>query len=337
MKTWQVLSPGGLDRLALNETADPGAPGPGEIRVAIKANSLNYHDLLVANGGIPTEPGRIPLSDGAGVVEAVGSDVKEFQVGDSVVSTFFPVWPAGAPTPQVGGFKYNPGDGVDGMATEFVVRPTAAFTHTPRGWSHLQAATITTSALTAWRALVVDGKLRAGETVLTQGTGGVSIAALQIAKGMGARVIVTSSSDQKLERAEKLGADFTINYRQEPEWGKKAFAWAGDRGVDHVIEVGGPATLVQSLQAIKVGGHIALIGVLTGMSGELPVILALLKQARIGALIVGSRQDQQNFVRALEVISAMPIVDQVYPATELVAGFKHLQSARHFGKICIEW
>jgi len=337
MKTWRMQSPGGLDRLVLEETADPEAPGKGAIRVAIKANSLNYHDLLVALGTIPTENGRILLSDGAGVVEAVGEGVEEFKVGDAVVSTFFPIWLAGAPIPAAGGFQHTPGDGVDGMAAKYVVRPTAAFTHAPRGWTHPQAATIPTSALTAWRALVVDGGLTAGETVLVQGTGGVSIAALQIAKGMGAKVIATSSSDEKLERARKLGADFTINYRQERDWGKKAFALTGGLGVDHVIEVGGPATLEQSLRALKVGGHVALIGVLSGTAGELPIMLALLKQARIGALIVGSRRDQQDFVRALEVMTAAPVVDQIYPAAELVEAFRHLQSGRHFGKICIEW
>jgi len=211
MKAVTLKAPGGLENITLTDIADPGRPGKGEIRVAIKASSLNFHDLIVASGEFPTQDGRILLSDGAGIVEEVGEGVEAFRPGDRVVSTFFPLWPAGKPGPAAGNFAHTPGDGIDGMASEYVVRPESAFTHAPHGWSHTESATITTSALTAWRALVTDGQLKAGETVLVQGTGGVSVAALQIAKAMGARVIATSSSDEKLAAVRAMGADETIN------------------------------------------------------------------------------------------------------------------------------
>ncbi|ENO84085.1 zinc-dependent alcohol dehydrogenase family protein [Thauera linaloolentis] len=337
MKALTLKSPGGLENIVLDDVADPGRPGKGEIRVAIKASSLNYHDLLVAAGAFPTEDGRILLSDGAGIVEETGEGVDEFKPGDHVVSTFFPVWPAGPATPAVGGFAHTPGDGAQGMACGHVVRPAGAFTHAPRGWTHREAATITTSGLTAWRALVVNGRLKAGETVLVQGTGGVSIAALQLAKAMGAYVIATSSSDDKLAKVKRLGADLTINYRNEPEWGRKALELTHGFGVDHVVEVGGPATLGQSLTALKVGGHIALIGLLSGTDASLPILSVLAKHARIEGLIVGSRQEQKDFVRALDLMEARPVIDQVFPYADLAAAFAHQQSGQHFGKICVEW
>lgn len=337
MDAYMVAQPGGLDKVGLGEVADPGVPGPGEIRVAIKAHSINYHDLLVAMGVIPTEDGRILLADGAGVVEAVGEGVREFAVGDHVVSVFFPCWLSGPPTAAVRDFSSVPGDGIDGMAARHVVRSVEAFTHAPKGWSHAEAATITTSGLTAWRALVVDGGLKAGATVLVQGTGGVSIAALQLAKGMGARVIATSSSDEKLERVKALGADHAINYKQDPTWGETAFALADGLGVDHVIEVGGPETMVQALSALKIGGHIAQIGLLTGMEITLPIMLLLARQARVQALAVGSRQDQQDYVRALDAIGERPVIDRIFPVAELPDAFRHMQAGRHFGKICLEW
>ncbi len=196
MKAWTVKKPGSLENLQLVDLADPGAPAAGEIRVALHATSLNYHDLLVATGVIPTADRRILMADGAGVVEAVGAGVNEFQPGDRVVAGFFPQWLDGRPGPLVSDFSQTPGDGAEGFACQYVVRPASHFTHAPEGWSFREAATITTSGLTAWRALVVEGRLKAGDTVLTLGTGGVSITALQLAKSMGAQVIVTSSSDE---------------------------------------------------------------------------------------------------------------------------------------------
>jgi len=212
-----VLQPPiGLDRFTLEDRPDPGAPGTGEIRVALHGSSLNFHDLGVATGRMPTADDRIPLADGAGVVEAVGAGVTEFRPGDDVVSCFFPDWQDGAPT--VGDFRRTPGDGIDGFAQGHVVLPATAFTHAPRGFDAVEAATITTAGLTAWRALVVDGKLKAGDTVLLLGTGGVSIWALQIARLMGASVAITSSSGEKLERARDRGATFCVNYREQEGW-----------------------------------------------------------------------------------------------------------------------
>ncbi|WP_413454027.1 zinc-dependent alcohol dehydrogenase family protein [Erwinia persicina] len=337
MKAVVINTPFNLDSVTLTELTDPGQPGKGEIRVAIKASSLNFHDLMVATGGMAVDDGRILLSDGAGIVEAVGEGVTDFRVGDAVVSTFFPVWAAGKATPAVGGFAHTPGDGVDGLACESVVRAESAFTHAPAGWSHVEAATITTSGLTAWRALVVNGRLKAGETVLVQGTGGVSIAALQLAKAMGARVIATSSSDEKLARVRELGADDTINYRTTPEWGDKVLELTGGIGVDHVVEVGGPATLNESLKAVKVGGHIAVIGVLSGTDAALSVFSVLAKQVRIEGLIVGSRQDQIDYVNALALMAQKPIIDRVFTYDRLSEAFAHLQSGKHLGKVCVSW
>ncbi|MFC4167247.1 zinc-dependent alcohol dehydrogenase family protein [Teichococcus aestuarii] len=335
MKGIVLHAPGGLDRLERAEMDDPGAPGPGEIRVRLHASSLNYHDYGVVAGRMPTANGRIPMSDGAGVVEAVGAGVAEFAPGDHVVSVFFPTWMDGAAT--LGDFSTVPGDGVDGYARQAVVRPATWFTRAPRGWSHAEAATLTTAGLTAWRALVGDGALKAGEVVLVLGTGGVSIFALQFARMMGAQVIVTSSSDEKLERARALGAAHTLNYREHEDWGRRARDWTGGRGVDHVVEVGGPGTLAQSIQAVRVGGHISLIGVLTGRGGEVPTAALMAKQARLQGLIVGSRRQQQQLVRALEATAVRPVIDRSFTLEEISDAFRHQEAGAHFGKICLEF
>ena len=335
MKAVTLRSPGGLDRLAIEERRDPGAPGPGEIRVALHGSSLNFHDLGIVTGRMPSADGRVPLADGGGVIEAVGAGVTEFAPGDAVVSCFFPDWQGGGPT--VGDFARTPGDGIDGFAQEHVVRPATAFTRAPKGFDAVEAATITTAGLTAWRALVVDGKLKAGDTVLLLGTGGVSIWALQIAKAMGATVAITSSSGEKLERARALGADFTLNYREQQQWGRAVRDWTGGLGIDHVVEVGGPGTLAQSIEAVRVGGHISLIGVLTGASGEVPTAALMGKQARLQGLIVGSRREQQDFVRALDGGAIRPVIDRRYPLDQLADAFRFEMDGGHFGKIGIEW
>jgi NADPH:quinone reductase-like Zn-dependent oxidoreductase len=332
-----VRAPGGLDQLELRDFPDPGQPGPGQIRVALHATSLNFHDLLVAKGAIPTADGRVLMADAAGTVEAVGDGVTEFEAGDNVVSVFFPQWQDGLPFDAVGNFLGTPGDGIDGYATEYAVRAATDFTLAPRGWSHAEASTITTAGLTAWRALIADGQLRAGATVLVLGTGGVSIAALQIAKAMGASVIATSSSEEKLKRLRALGADHAINYQRTPDWGREVLALTGGHGVDHVIEVGGPGTLTQSIKAVRVGGHIALIGILTGRLGEVPTMALMAKQARLQGLIVGSRRQQQDYVAALEQTGLRPVIDRSFPLEQLADAFRFQESGRHFGKIVIEW
>ncbi len=333
MKQVTIKAPGGLRNLVMADAAGPAAPGPGEITVRIRATSLNYHDYRVCavEGALPD--GRIPMADGAGTVEAVGPGVTEFAAGDDVVSVFFPDWQLGDDRPS--DFSRTPGDGIDGYARERVTLPADWFTHAPAGWSHAEAATITTAGLTAWRALVVDAGIKAGDTVAVLGTGGVSIYALQLAKAMGATVIATSSSDAKLERLRALGADHAINYRQTPDWGAEMQRLTGGRGVDIVVEVGGPATLAQSIIAGRPGAHIALIGVLTGIGGEVPTAQLMRKQQRLQGLIVGSRRHQQEFVRALDGLGLRPVIDRSFALAELADAFRHQESGAHFGKICV--
>jgi NADPH:quinone reductase-like Zn-dependent oxidoreductase len=335
MKGITLRSPGGLERLELVDMPDPGAPGADEIRVRLHASSLNYHDYGVVSGRMPTADRRIPMSDGAGVVEAVGEGATEFKVGDRVVSCFFPGWLEGSPA--VSDFSTVPGDGVDGYAREVVVRPATWFTQAPTGYSHAEAATLTTAGLTAWRALVINGGLKAGDVVLVLGTGGVSIFALQLAKAMGATVIATSSSDEKLERVRALGADHTINYRQHEDWGMRARDWTGGRGVDHVVEVGGPGTLTQSITAVRIGGHISLIGVLTGRAGGVPTGALMAKQARLEGLIVGNRRQQIDFVRAIEATGLRPVIDRSFGLPEIADAFRYEESGAHLGKIGLEF
>jgi NADPH:quinone reductase-like Zn-dependent oxidoreductase len=330
-----VGAPATLDTLGFSERPDPGVPGEGEIRVALHGSSLNFHDLGVVTGRMPAAAGRIALADAGGTVEAVGSGVTEFAVGDRVVSCFFPDWQDGAPT--IGTFARTPGDGIDGFATEFAVTRASAFTHAPRGYDPVEAATITTAGLTAWRALIVDGGLKAGDTVLLLGTGGVSIWALQIAKAMGATAIVTSSSGEKLERARDLGADHVVNYREAKDWGRAVADWTGGRGVDHVLELGGAGTLANSIVAVRVGGHIALIGTVSGVAGDVPTAALMAKQARLQGLIVGSRRQQQEFVRAIDATGIRPVVDRRFPLAGLAEAFRFQQSSGHFGKVGIEW
>jgi NADPH:quinone reductase-like Zn-dependent oxidoreductase len=337
MKAIVVRTPAGLENLEVRNLPDPGQPGPGQIRVALHATSLNFHDLMVVNGTIPTEDGRVLMSDGAGIVEAIGEGVTQFKVGDHVVSCFFPQWSDGLPFDAVGGAAGTPGDGIDGYAAEYAVRSATAFTRAPRSWSHAEAATITTAGLTAWRALVVNGQLKAGDSVLVLGTGGVSIAALQIAKRMGASVIATTGSDDKFGRLRELGADHIINYRRTPDWGQQVLALTDGRGVDHIVEVGGAGTLAQSVRAVRVGGHIALIGVLTGINGEVPTGELLAKQARLQGLIVGNRRQQQEYVAALEQTGIRPIIHASLPLEQMADAFRLQQRGEHFGKLVIEW
>ena len=336
MRSIQLRHPASLGNLHLTEMASAPAPGPGEIKVRLHATSLNYHDYIVVIGGIPTPEGRIPMSDGAGVVEAVGDGVTEFAVGDAVVSTFFPEWLDG----EIGdrGFARVPGDGIDGYAREEVTAPATAFTRQPAGYSHAEAATLTCAGVTAWRALVPNGQLKAGETVLIQGTGGVSIFALQLAKAMGASVIATSSSDEKLERLKALGADHLINYKAEPDWGVAVRKLNDGRGVDHVVEIGGSGTMPQSIIAAKVGGHISLIGVLAGVAGPIPTVMIMAKNLKVIGLTVGSRRHQLDLIRAIEANAIKPIIDERrFPLEGLADAFRHQESGKHFGKIVVEY
>lgn len=334
MKAITLKAPASLDNLTLVELPDAGAPKAGEIRVKLMASSLNYHDYAVVAGMIPTQDGRIPMSDGAGVVEAVGDGVDDFQVGDLVVSLFFPDWSDGAPPTSA--FTRVPGDGMDGYARQAVTVPAHYFTHAPMGYDAAQASTLTCAGLTAWRALFVDGDVRPGSTVLIQGSGGVSVFALQMAKMAGATVIATSSSDEKLERLRDMGADHLINYREQAAWGVKALELTGGRGVDHVVEIGGAGTLDQSMVAARVGGHIALIGVLAGFAGPVQTAMLMAKNLRVQGLTVGSRKHQLDMISAINVNGLKPVVDRHFPLDDLAGAFRHQISGSHFGKIVVD-
>lgn len=330
-----IVAPnGGFDNVGVG-TSPALPPRPGEIRVRLRASSLNYHDYAVVSGMWGPQEPRIPMSDGAGDVVAIGEGVDDFKVGDAVVSTFFPTWLDGSP--HVDSFATVPGDGVDGYAREEVTGPATSFTHAPKNWSHAEAATLTTAGLTAWRALFSDDHLKPGETVLVQGTGGVSIFALQFAKMAGANVVATSSSDEKLERLKALGADHVINYRSNLKWGETARDMTGGRGVDHVIDVGGPSTLQQSMAAVRVAGHISIIGILSGVECSLELIPALTKQIRLQGVLVGSRAQQIEMIRAIERNGMHPVIDKSFPLEDIVAAFRHQESNAHIGKICLEF
>lgn len=332
MKVAAVMKPGGPGNLVIEDRADPVA-GAGEILVRVRASSLNYHDFVVVMGGIPTDDGRIPMSDGAGEVVAVGKGVTRFKAGDHVLGLFFPGWLKGEIDAL--GFGSVPGDGADGFAAEFVAMPETAFTHMPEGYSFTEAATLPCAALTAWRGMFVEGSVKPGDWVLTQGTGGVSVFALQFAKAAGARVISTSSSDEKLDRMKALGADHTINYRDTPDWGRKAFELTGGRGVDEVVEIGGPETLAQSIQACRVGGHISLIGVLTGVSGEVPTAAFFSKNLTMSGITVGSAEHQNDMIAAINASGIKPVLDKDFPLAEIADAFAHQASQTHFGKITL--
>jgi NADPH:quinone reductase-like Zn-dependent oxidoreductase len=333
MRLVRLRAPGGLDNLKLVEEDHP-EPRPGELLVRIRACSLNFLDDMLALGKKPCADGRIPLSDGAGEVIAVGDGVDEFKAGDSVVSTFYPYWLGGEMAPATK--RDVPGESIDGYAREYVCMPAHAFTKAPPGYTHVEAATLTCAGVTAWRGLVVRGHVKPGDSVLILGTGGVSLFALQFAKAAGARVIATSSSEAKLEKLTHLGADAVINYKTVPDWGQKAKDLTDGRGVDHVMEVGGPGTLAQSITACRTGGHIALIGVLTGFAGEVAIPALFSNQIRISGISIGSCADQEDMIRAITANRLKPVIDRSFPLQDIVAAFKHYESQKHFGKVCLE-
>ena len=333
MRLVRLRAPGGLGNLELVEEDRP-QPGSGEVLVRIRACSLNLRDDFVVQGKVPFADGRVPLSDGAGEVVEVGDNLDAFKAGDSVVSTFYPWWLGGDMTPATR--RDIPGESFDGFASEYVCMPAHAFTKAPVGYTHVEAATLTCTGVTAWRGLVVCGKVKPGDTVLVLGTGSVSLFALQFAKAAGARVIATSSDEQKLERLRRLGADAVINYKGVPDWGQKARDLTDGRGVDHVIEVGGPATLTQSIAACRTGGHIALIGVLTGFAAEVSIPALFSNQLRISGISIGSRADQEDMIRAMEVNRLKPIIDRSFALEDIAGAFTHYESQRHFGKVCLE-
>ena len=333
MKVASLKKPGGLQNIQIEDRPEP-TPKPGEVLMRVRASSLNYHDFVVAQGGIPCPDGRVLMSDGAGEVVAVGDGVTRFKAGDKVLSTFFPGWRDGPP--ELDKMMAVPGDRIDGFSAELVACSAEGLTRMPEGYSFTEAATLPCAALTAWRGLMVENSIKPGDWVLTQGTGGVSIFALQFAKAAGARVIATSSSDEKLQKLKELGADHLINYKDTPDWGAKAKALTGGRGVDEVIEIGGPGTMAQSIAACRIGGHISLIGVLTGISGEVPTAALFSSNITVSGITVGSRQSQEDMIAAIEANGVKPVISDSFPLDKLADAFAHPASQKHFGKIVVE-
>ena len=333
MKQIQLSKPGGLENLKLTDTENPSLKD-NEVLLKVHASSLNYHDLMVALGLIPTEDKRVPLSDAAGEILEVGKDVSKWTVGDKVMSMCFPNWVSGPP-------KYNLlsfiGDNQDGYATELISIPESAITKIPKNLNFKEAATLPCAGLTAWRALVDEGRLKSGETVLVQGTGGVSVFALQLAKTFGATVIATSSSEEKLEKLKSLGADHLINYKAHPEWGKEVLKITNNEGVDHVVEVGGAGTFSESVRCTKLAGHIALIGVLSGPSvSEIILPRIFLKQIRLSGIAMANQDSQIAMIDYLEKNEIKPEISDSFDLKDLGAAFQHQIDNKHFGKISID-
>ncbi len=332
MRSFRLENGFGIDNLVCADVPEP-KPGPGQILVKMAAWSLNYRDLLVVKGlyAPKLKFSFQILSDGAGEVVETGSGVTRFKKGDRVAGTFMQNW-------VDGGFSETAtnsalGGNIEGIAADYAVFAEDGAVIIPKNLSDEEAATLPCAALTAWHSLVFFGHVAAGESVLIEGTGGVSIFALQFAHAMGAHTIVTSSSDAKLERAKALGASDTVNYKTTPEWGAAVSRLTGSRGVDHVVEVGGAGTLPQALEAVRYGGKIGLIGILA--AGEFNPIPVLMKAVDVQGIFVGSRVMFEAMNRAIELNGLKPVVDRVFPFAELPQALRHMEGASHFGKIVI--
>jgi NADPH:quinone reductase-like Zn-dependent oxidoreductase len=338
MRRYEIREPKGIASLSLCEVENP-KPGPGQVLLDMKAWSLNYRDLSMPRGGYPGNdkvlraPPLVPVSDGAGEVLAVGPGVKELAPGDRVITSFFQDWHDGELTPETKASAL--GGAIDGVLAERVVLSARGCVAAPPSLSFEQAATLPCAGLTAWAALT-EAEARAGQNVLLLGTGGVSIFALQLAKLMGLRVIITSSSNDKLERARQLGASDTINYKEQPEWDEQALKLTAGVGVDHVLEVGGAGTLGRSLNACRMGGTVSLIGVLTGMPEQNPSPLTVMwKRLVMRGIYVGSRRQLEELCRAVEVGGIVPVIDKTFRFEEAQEAYRYLKSAQHFGKVVI--
>jgi NADPH:quinone reductase-like Zn-dependent oxidoreductase len=324
------LTGGGIDGLEMREVADP-SPGPGQVAVRVEATSLNYRDLMMA-GRLQEE--RIPLSDGAGEVVAVGDGVRSVKVGDRVAGTFFAHWVDGRAFPEMHDAAL--GGSVDGMLAEVVVAPEHGVVPVPAGWSSQQAATLPCAALTAWNAMVEGQQLGAGQTVLLLGTGGVSVFGLQFAKMFGARAIITSSSDAKLDVMRSMGADVTVNYVTTPDWERAVLDATDGVGVDLVLEVGGAGTLPKSIASTRFDGQVALIGILTGVGGETNPSLLVGRSASLRGVYVGSRRMFLEMNAAIDVNGLDPLIDRVFPFDQALNAYRHLEGQTHIGKVVID-
>jgi NADPH:quinone reductase-like Zn-dependent oxidoreductase len=334
MKLYRMHQPG-IDNLTLAEEPIP-RPGPGQALIRVHATSLNYRDLMTVRGGAARGaplPGLVPLSDGAGEVVEVGEGVTRVQPGDRVAGIFMQRWTAGALTPDANASAL--GGALHGMMAEYVALNAEGLVHIPAHLSYAEAATLPCAAVTAWHALVEHARIKAGDTILVQGTGGVSIFALQFARLLGARVIATSSSDAKLARALTLGASDGINYRATPDWDAEALRLTANLGVDEIVEVGGAGTFARSLNAVRLGGCISLIGVLTG-AAEINPTPIMRKSLSVRGIYVGSREMFDAMNRAITLHHLVPVIDRIFPFSDAKAAFRHMEGASHFGKIVLE-
>ncbi len=334
MKAYEVQNTGDTHSWIQVERPEP-KPGPGQALVRIRAVSLNYRDLLIAKGKYlgPPRPALIPVSDGAGEVVAVGQGVTRVKPGDRVAPTFFQTWTSGEQTREK--VANALGGSVDGVLAEYVALDAEGLVHLPEGYSFEDGATLPCAAVTAWNALVPQGQLQAGQTVLAQGTGGVSIFALQFARMLGARVIITSSQDEKLERARTLGADGTVNYKKHPDWEEQVLKLTNGQGVDHVLEVVGAEALPRSVRATRPGGHISLIGLLSGAPAKPDPTLAEPKKLRIQPTYVGSRVMFEDMNRAINQHRMKPVINRAFPFAQAPEALRYLESGGHFGKVVI--
>lgn len=336
MKVWEVQSKAGLDALTLVERSEP-QPGVGQVLLKMRAVSLNYRDLLTVKGAYSSKQKLplVPFSDGVGEVVAVGDGVSRVKVGDRVAGIFMQTWLAGKFSADKA--KSALGGAIDGVLAEYVTLDEDGVVHVPEHLSDEEAASLPCAAVTAWNALITEGNFQPGETVLVQGTGGVSVFALQFAKMMGAQVIATSGSDQKLDRLQQLGASELINYKTTPNWDEKVWELTGGVGVDRIVEVGGANTFGQSLRAVCYGGHISLIGVLSGLKAEVSTVSILHKGIRVQGIYVGSREMFEAMNRAIALHGMKPIIDRVFPFEQVREALEYMESGAHFGKIALRF
>jgi len=332
MKAYELQPRDGFDALTLVDRPAP-ALGPTDVRVRVRAVSLNFRDLTIAKGARKRKAPIVPASDGAGEVVEVGSAVTRCAPGDRVAGAFFPTWQSG----DLSDYHHSRalGGGQDGMLAEQVVLPETSWVRIPSRLSFGAAATLPCAGVTAYHALFEAASLRTGDVVLLQGTGGVSMFGLQLAKAAGARVIITSSSEAKRERARALGADHVLDYKTDAAWGETARKWTGGRGVDVVIEVGGPGTFDQSVAALRYGGTMSILGVLTGVRGEVNTYGIFHKALRVAGVYVGSIAMFEGLIRALESTHIEPIIDRTFGFGEVKEAYAHLASGAHFGKVVI--